>query len=120
MYLQLTQQILLLILQKNNKMEIENSEELERYISNIFSKYENLFESKNKDAILHYLNYEEYEMAFELLFLELINNKINPKINIFECEKIAVQLKLNEHTIFDDNFWIKFKTYLNDCEDFES
>ncbi len=55
-------------------------------------------------SVRHYINYDEYEMAFEGLFIELMS--LNEKLNIdySESYKIALLLKLNEETVFDANF----------------
>ena len=63
--------------------------------------------------IEHYLNHDEYEMAFEGLFLSIMKSKKKFKIDIGTARKIAIELNLNIESVFDDGFWKKFESYLS-------
>lgn len=63
------------------------------------------------DFTYHYINHDEYEMAFEGLFLEIIKHKNIPSLNIKKCQEIAVFLKLNQETVYDMEFWSKFENF---------
>ena len=65
----------------------------------------------NQEAVRHYVFYSEYEMAFEVLFLEIMKF---PKIDFFDCDKaleFASLLKLNTDTVYDDCFFDKLVDY---------
>jgi hypothetical protein len=50
-------------------------------------------------------------MAFEGLFIEIMKLKVVPKFDLLECRKIGIFLKLNEDSVFDYDFWIKFDNF---------
>ena len=65
-------------------------------------------------GIEHYLKHGELEMAFELLFLDMIDKNIKYQ---FETKSdwinLAEELGLKEASVFEDTFWKKFSNYLS-------
>lgn len=65
-------------------------------------------------AVMHYIDHDEYEMAFEGLFLEIFNANFWPKNHdIKYWTNLGEKLGLCESSVFDGNFWqklIDFKT----------
>jgi len=72
------------------------------------------------DAVRHYVIHDEYEMAFEGLFIEIMNLIKVPGIDFQKSREIALLLKLDKETVFDHNFWGKFDKYIrkNALKDF--
>ena len=69
-----------------------------------------------KDAlseIIHYIDNSEPEIAFEGLFIELIQLGTLPK-NIIKasCVELGRDLNLNRESVLDDDFWNKFIAFL--------
>lgn len=61
----------------------------------------------------HYLHYGEYAMAFEILFLGIMESHKVPKIDFIKGLEIAKSLKLDEEAVYDVNFWNKFNVFCN-------
>lgn len=64
------------------------------------------------NGVKHYLDHDEYEMAFEGLFIDLIELSIVPDVDLTIYLELGKKLKLNEEAIFDANFWGKFQEYI--------
>ncbi|RYD58285.1 MAG: hypothetical protein EOP56_05010 [Sphingobacteriales bacterium] len=67
--------------------------------------------SDTVNTIFHYLDHAEYEMAFEILFIELMKLNMAAPIDIAKSRELGVLLRLNEQSVFDSNFWEKFDRY---------
>ena len=80
-----------------------------------------LFEIVNKanidessiEAVKHYISHAEYEMAFEGLFIDLI------EINFYLSDKqkemamnFGKQMGLDHESVFSDSFWDGFLNYV--------
>ena len=98
--------------------KLEQMEELnylqnaELMISNLLSASEVKLDKESVNNIKHYLNHSEYEMAFEILFLELMKLNEKPKFNVESYKELAVKLKLNEESVFEPDFWNRFEKFL--------
>jgi hypothetical protein len=81
-------------------------------INMLTSMIENINGIVNKsdlEFVTHYIDHGEYEMAFEALCLLLIERKKYPLgFNFKKTKEIAIFLKLNIETVYDDEFWKKF------------
>lgn len=84
-------------------------EKLKVFLSLVNSK----LEKSLIDHIEHYIKHDEYEMAFELLFTEIIKFENLSLIDYKKAEEIGKLLKLDEETVFDPNFWGKFISFIN-------
>ncbi|WP_298145032.1 hypothetical protein [Flavobacterium sp.] len=89
-------------------------------IKHEFSLLLNLF-AKNLDEpslneIEHFIKHDEYEMAFELLFLELFNKENLPHFDHKKVKNIALLLKVDQETVYDTDFWITFSKFINQIE----
>jgi hypothetical protein len=60
------------------------------------------------EQVLHYIEHDEFEMAFEILFIELMNTKHLPLLDYKKSRQIGELLELDKETIFDPSFWEKF------------
>lgn len=66
------------------------------------------------DFVQHYIEHDEYEMAFEGLFIEIMKLEEIPKIDLFKSKEIGKSLKMNEESVFDFDFWNKFDNYVKE------
>ncbi len=85
----------------------------EKSIQTLLNKFTSLLDSESMDAVQYYIDRDEYEMAFEGLFIELM--KAKAFIDKSEMElylKLGQDLGLDEDSVFDSNFWNKFKIYV--------
>jgi hypothetical protein len=75
----------------------------------VLAEYKNKLDSESISTIKHYLDHDEYEMAFEGLFLDLMkeNTCIDKKI-LIECISIGKELNIDQSSVFDSEFWTKF------------
>lgn len=55
--------------------------------------------------VKHYLACDEFEMAFEGIFLEIMQLEKVSNIDLRQGLKVGQSLKLNEGTVFDIKFW---------------
>jgi hypothetical protein len=82
--------------------------EIKRSLEDILNTNRSMISVETFDTILDYLTDDEYEMAFESLFLAFIN--IDKLPDIIDKEKIlniGMCLNLDEQSIIDDKFWEK-------------
>lgn len=90
----------------------ENWNSIKAYLQLELDKQRENLEQDAIESIHHYINHDEFEMAFEGLFLEMFKMKRNALFDEKKAEEIALLLKLNRQTVFDDNFWYKFTRYI--------
>ncbi len=64
------------------------------------------------NEVKHYLACDEFEMAFEGLFLEIMQLENVSNIDLRQGLKVGQLLKLNEGTVFDIKFWEKFVAFV--------
>jgi len=93
-------------------MQDENWRYVEEYIRNLLSLVQSKLGEESVESVNHYLNHDEYEMAFEGLFLEIMKLEEIPKVDLTESKKVGKFLKLNEESVFDFEFWEKFEIYV--------
>lgn len=86
--------------------------EINNFIRKTLSLVKCDLDEESYNAVEHYLNHDEYEMAFEGLFIELIQSKSKPIIDFKNSRKIALALGLDKESVFDGDFWIKFEKFL--------
>lgn len=66
-----------------------------------------------RNSISHFLAYDEYEMAYEGLLIEMINSGYMPsRDEAEEYLKIGRALGLDKESVFDPQFWRKLESYL--------
>lgn len=86
---------------------------VKNYIEEILRIYCNLLSSECIEAVHHYLDHDEFEMAFEGLFLDLMKiGQIPQLIDSKECIDVAKTLKLDRESVFDADFWKKFLEFI--------
>lgn len=72
-------------------------------------------DTQSQEVVRHYLDHDEYEMAFEGLFLDLIAHG-----SITSCDKLDVylalgrSLNLEKESVLDGQFWPKLMRFVQD------
>ena len=81
-------------------------------IEHLFNNYKKLFDDETNESINHYLNHDEYEMAFEGLFIEIMKTNvwISKKSILFYID-IGIQLSLDKESVFEQDFWKKLNNW---------
>jgi len=85
---------------------------IENYIRSVLLIVQPELASDTANSIHHYLTQDEFEMAFEGLFIEVMNLPHVPKLDFEESKKVGELLKLDQETVFDVDFWNKFRNYI--------
>ena len=69
-------------------------------------------DAETMEAVQHYLDHSEYEMAYEGLFIELmkLDNK-HKNIDYGIYTDLGKKLKLDVESVFDSGFWGKYIKY---------
>lgn len=86
--------------------------EIKEYIEELLNESKDDFDNETINFIRHYLKHNELEMAFEALFIEIINLKKYVFLNTKKAKEIALILKLDKEPIYDFDFWKKFEGFL--------
>ncbi len=84
------------------------------FLQTVLKQFMDDLDDESIEAVQHYLDHDEYEMAFEGLFIELIN--INAELSTETANKCIVlgkKLYLHEEYMFDKKFWEKLERFLS-------
>jgi len=85
---------------------------IENYIRSVLLLVQSELASDTANTIHDYLTHDEFEMAFEGLFIEVMQLPYLPKIDFSESRKVGELLELDQETVFDVDFWNKFRNYI--------
>jgi hypothetical protein len=96
---------------KKINMDIADVYHVKKFIYSIIQKLNDKLDKESVVLLQHYLNHDEYEMAFEGLFIEIMKMSEAPKIDINRSKEIGRLLKLDEESIFEFDFWERFDNY---------
>lgn len=91
----------------NDKFEVARL-----FITSVLKELEPFLNIESIDAVTHYLKHDEYEMAFEGLFLDIMHLNQYPDIDYKQARMIGEDLSLNKESVFDSDFWPRFITYI--------
>ena len=86
--------------------------EINEYIEELLNEWKDYLDKETINFICHYLKHDELEMAFEALFIEIIELKKDSFLNSKKAKDVALILKLDKESIFDMDFWKKFEFFL--------
>jgi hypothetical protein len=75
-----------------------------RDINSLLQQYASLLTSDAIANVQHYVDHDEYEMAFEGLCLELLDRDFEG-VDWDKCRDIARALDLDQESFFDPSFW---------------
>lgn len=85
---------------------------IKEFIENVSNEIKPQLTKSSIDSVSHYLRHDEYEMAFEILFLGIMDLKDISNIDFLESKKVGKLLKLHEESVFDFDFWNKFEEFI--------
>lgn len=97
---------------KNTNMENIDFEYAKRFINSTVELLKDTLDKDTIEAVRHYLIHDECEMAFEGLFIEIMNLTQAPEIDFIKSREVAKLLKLDKESVFDYNFWENFNEYV--------
>jgi hypothetical protein len=95
-------------------MNNEIAHEAKSFVEGVLLRINSELDKEAVRDVNIYLTHGEYEMAFEGLFIEIMNLGIAPDIDWHKSGEIAKKLKLDEESIFDYNFWARFSKYVEE------
>jgi|GEM_PF-1130205 len=64
------------------------------------------------DAVEHYIKHDEFEIAFEGLFIEIMKMEKAPNLDYNIYLKLGKKLKLDEESVIDPFFWENFINFI--------
>jgi hypothetical protein len=77
--------------------------------NNIMSLCKPYLSDETITAVQHYLDHDEYEMAIEGLFIDIMQLPIAPEsLDSKTCIELAKSVELDKESVFRDDFWAKF------------
>ncbi len=101
-----------IILNKEEAMQEYSWKLIREYLQFVLNIVQSSLDKETVNLVNHYIEHDEYEMAYEGLFIEIIKLEEIPNIDLLKSKKIGELLKLNEETVFDFEFWGKFERYI--------
>ena len=66
------------------------------FIQAMLEEVSTILDTETRDAVSHYIDHDEYEMAFEGLFIEIMKVEVLPSLDYKKCREIAVLLRLDQ------------------------
>lgn len=91
----------------------------ENLLLDLLEKSKDLLDVDSIEAVMHYINHSEYEMAFEGLFIELVKRNVIPAgIDWNKYRDLAIKFNLDKESVFDPDFWNKFSAYVTHAREF--
>lgn len=95
----------------NNNDFFENAAKV---ILSLMDDNKSRLDPESFSAIQHYVEHDEYEMAFEGLFIELMGLKFfASNTDLSNYIELARNLGLDHDSVFDENFWPKFISFVS-------
>lgn len=90
-----------------------NWHEIAQAIQDEVDSNSHIIPDKRLHDIRHYLNHDEYGMAFEYLYLEIMDRKGSVfSLGPIKANKIGRLLDLDKETLIDEKFWCRFQEYI--------
>lgn len=98
-----------------NRLPEPDFERASQFILQTLLQQQALISAENAEYVRHYLMHSEYEMAFEVLFLSLMEQPRSAVIGVdfVAAVELARDLRIDgeEGSVFDDHFFNKLSTY---------
>lgn len=85
-----------------------NWNEIKLRIEHLLLEHTGCLSQDTVEAVGHYINHDEYEMAFEGLCIDLMLSSAD-SVDWAECLDVARELSLDKESVFDAEFWTKLK-----------
>ncbi|WP_069330029.1 hypothetical protein, partial [Paenibacillus nuruki] len=81
----------------------------EKKLKKFINMSESILSLEGLEAVTHYFEYDEYEMSFEGLVIEIYTSKMyTEKSDFIEWKELAWDFGLDKESIFDETFWDQF------------
>jgi hypothetical protein len=95
-------------------MEKDLFNEVESFLSKVLSlpQIETEIPGDAIAQIEHYMKHNEYEMAFEGLFIEFIRADLNTTMDWDRVLELGEFLNLDKESIFEPKFWEKLNDFI--------
>jgi len=89
---------------------------IDKSIMSLLNFYSEKLGVETYETVKNYVEHDEYEMAYEGLFLDLISIKFSPhEIDLPRYLDIGISLKLNKESCFHPDFWSYLTHYINNA-----
>jgi hypothetical protein len=88
--------------------------QIKKEIENLYFQYKSLFDDETCEAIEHYIDHHEFEMAFEGLFIEIMKEdkwRHNKSLSFYL--NLGIILSLDKESVFEVDFWSKLIKWSN-------
>ena len=94
-----------------NNIDCEKAKEMIKKILDLCQSY---LTQDTIDAVMHYVNHDEYEMAAEGLFIDIMKlDIVPPNLSKSMCFNLVTSLELDKEVVFEPDFWLKFTEFCN-------
>jgi hypothetical protein len=80
-------------------------------IQYIFNIVKPSIESSGANEIQHYIDHDEFEIAFEILIMEMMELNDIPILDYDKLLKLGYELNLDKESVYDPKFWETFKKH---------
>lgn len=92
-------------------MQKESWTEIEEFILGTLNLVRHGLDQESIDTVTHYVDHDEYEIAFEILFTEIVRKNPTQAVDYNTALQIGQQLNLPNESIYDPSFWANFETF---------
>lgn len=82
------------------------------YLNEVLLQVKSNLDPEAVEAVQYYITHNEYEMAFEGLFIDIMKLREAPKIDYLKGLDVVAHYHLDELTFFNGNFWSMFKGFV--------
>lgn len=86
--------------------------DINKFIESVLLEVESDLDPESSKAVRHYLRHDEFELAFEGLFLEIMDLNKPILLDFQKCWDIGKHLGLDRESVLDSKFWDKFNKYI--------
>lgn len=89
-----------------------------KLIQGLLDRNASKLDSESIEAVQHYISHDEYEMAFEGLFIDLMAlGEITSEENLATYVELGKKMALDQSTVFDGDFWSIFMRFVEKMEE---
>ena len=103
-----------------NSSQAPDFERARQFILETLQQQEALISAENAGYVRHYVRHDEYEMAFEVLFLSLMEHpRPAAGVDFAQAVEMARELRIDgeEGSVFDADFFTKLSRYATEHKD---
>jgi hypothetical protein len=89
------------------RLEEKSWQETSNRIRALLTGYRMSLPNSTVEAVEHYLNHDEYEMAPEGLCIDLMEQSDDQEVDWAECVDLCQSMGLHKESSFDPTFWAR-------------